>query len=140
MELPSKKLEHLAFNTRPEKEEHLMIVMDKSFLEEHLSQPLQTNFKQIKIAITFRTGYNGTFNVTNSNNNSSFPKSLTDKDGFIQINSPAGAYEMDSLNKEIKKIIIDGCRFTETDHPFAVKLKIFNAWIYFRNFQTRAKT
>ena len=41
--------------------------MDKSTHEEHLSQPLQTNNKQFKIAVTFLTGYNGIFNVTNSN-------------------------------------------------------------------------
>ena len=31
-------------------------------------QPLQTNNKQFKIAITFLTGYNGIFNVTHKNN------------------------------------------------------------------------
>ena len=38
MELPSKILEQIAFNTRPETEEHLLIVMDKNTHEEHLSQ------------------------------------------------------------------------------------------------------
>ena len=47
----------------------MLIVIDKSTHEEHLSQPLQTNYKQFKIAITFLTGYNGIFIVTNSNNN-----------------------------------------------------------------------
>ena len=42
--------------------------MDKSIHEEHLFQPLQTNNKQFKIAVTFLTVYNGVFNVTNSNN------------------------------------------------------------------------
>ena len=46
----------------------MLIVMDKPTHEEHLSQPLQTNNKQFKIAVTFLTGYNGIFNVTNSNN------------------------------------------------------------------------
>ena len=46
----------------------MLIVMDKSTHEEHLSQPLQTNNKQFKIAINFLTGYNGIFNVTNANN------------------------------------------------------------------------
>ena len=69
MELPSKILEHIAPNTRPKIDEHMLIVMDKSIQEEHLSQPLQTNNKQLKIAVTFLTGYNGIFNVTNSNNN-----------------------------------------------------------------------
>ena len=68
MELPSKLLEQIAFNTRPKLEEHMFIVLDKSFHEEHLSLPVKTNNKHFKIAITFLTGYNGVFNVTNSNN------------------------------------------------------------------------
>ena len=65
MELSSKILEEIAYNTRPKIEEHMLIVMDKSTQEEHLSQPLQTNNKQFKIAVTFLTGYNGIFNVAN---------------------------------------------------------------------------
>ena len=45
----------------------MLIVMDKITHEEQLSQPLQTNIKQFKIAITFLTGYIGNFNVTKSN-------------------------------------------------------------------------
>ena len=54
--LPSKILEQIAYNTRSRIEEHLLIVMDKSTHEEHLSQPLQTNNKQFKVAVTFLTG------------------------------------------------------------------------------------
>ena len=46
MELPNKLLEQIAFNTRSKKEEHMLIVMDKSTYEEQLYQPLQTNSKQ----------------------------------------------------------------------------------------------
>ena len=53
MELPSNLLEQIAFNTRPKIEEHMLIVMVKSTHEEHLFQPLQTNNKQFKIAVTF---------------------------------------------------------------------------------------
>ena len=53
MELPSKLLEQIAFNTRAKIEEHMLIIMDKSTHEEHLFQPLQTNNKQFKIAVTF---------------------------------------------------------------------------------------
>ena len=53
MELPSKILEQIAFNTRPKIEEHLLNIMDKPTHEEHLSQPLQTNNKQFKVGITF---------------------------------------------------------------------------------------
>ena len=53
MELPSKLLEQIAFNTRPKIEEHMLIIMDKSTHEEHLFEPLQTNNKQFKIAVNF---------------------------------------------------------------------------------------
>ena len=45
----------------------MLIVVDKSTLEESLSQPLQSIDKQFKIAVTILTGYNGIFNVTNKN-------------------------------------------------------------------------
>ena len=51
MELPSKILEQIAYNTRPKKEEHMLIVMNKSTHEEHLCQPIQTNIKQFEIAL-----------------------------------------------------------------------------------------
>ena len=53
MELPSKLLEEIAFNTRPKREEHISVAMDENTHEEHLSQPLQTNNKQFKLAVTF---------------------------------------------------------------------------------------
>ena len=59
MELHSKLLEQIAFNTRAKIEEQMLIVMDKSTHEEHLSQPLQTNIKQFKKAVTFLSGCNG---------------------------------------------------------------------------------
>ena len=120
MELPSKLLQQIAFNTRPKIEEHMLIVMDKSTTEEHLCQPLQTNKKQFKIAVTFLTGYNGTFNVTNENNRFYFTTSTSDiESSFITI-SP-GAYEIESLDDEIKRIcIIDG-HFTESNYPFKIR-------------------
>ena len=74
MELPSKLLEQIPYNTKSKIEEHMLIVMDKSMHEEHLFQPLRTNTKQFKIAVTFLTGYNGIFNVTDSNNKFYFTK------------------------------------------------------------------
>ena len=121
MELPSKSLEQIAFNTRPKIEEHILIVMDKSTHEEHLSQPLQTNIKQFKIAVTFLTGFNGIFNGTDKNNEFNFTKPYSDKDGLIQITLPAGACEIESLNNEMKRIIIDDEDFTETNYPFKIK-------------------
>ena len=99
MELQSKLSEQIAFNTRPEIEEHMLIVMNKSTHEEDLSQPLQTNIKQFEIAITSVTGYNGIFNVTDKNNKFYFTKSLSDEHGFIQILIPKVAYELESLIK-----------------------------------------
>ena len=120
MELSSKLLEQIVFNTSSKIEEHMLIVMDKSTHEEHLSQPLQTNNKQFKIAVTFLTGYNGIFNVTDKNNKFYLTKSITN-DGFIQIIIPPGAYEIESLNIEIKRSIIDEEHYTESNYPFTIK-------------------
>ena len=53
VELPSKLLKQIAFNAEPKKEEHLLIVMDKSKHEEYLPQTLQTKRKQHKTSATF---------------------------------------------------------------------------------------
>ena len=120
MELPSKFLEQNAYNTRPKIEEHMLIIMDKSTHEEHLFQPLQTNNKRFKIAITFLSAYNGIFNVTSKNNKFYFKKNLINED-FIQIIIPAGAYEIESLDAEIKRILIDKEHYTESTYPFTIK-------------------
>ena len=120
MELPSKILEQIAFITRPKIEEHMLIIMDKSTHEEHLSHPLQIN-KQIKIAVTFLSAYNGIFNVTNSNNKFYFTKSITDDNHYIMITIPPGAYEIESLNDEIERIIINHMHFSEENYPFQIK-------------------
>ena len=107
MELPSKLLEQIAFNTRRKIEEHMLIVMDESTHEDHLSQPLQMSNKQFELAVTFLTGFNGMLIVTDKNYKFYFAKSITDKDGLIQKTIPPGAYEIEFLNIEIKRIIID---------------------------------
>ena len=121
MELPSKLLEQIVPNTKPKIEEHVLINMNKPIHEEHLSQPLQTNNKQFKMAITFLSAYNGIFNVTNSNNKFYFTKSITDDDHYKMITIPSGAYEIDSLNDEIKRIIIDDEHFTSENYPFKIQ-------------------
>ena len=120
MELPSKLLEQIAFNTRPRIEEHMLIIMDKSTHEEHLSQPLRTNNKQFKISISFLSGYNGIFNVTNNKNKFYFKKTISD-DGYIKITIPIGAYEIEALDKELKRIIISENHFTQGNCPFKIK-------------------
>ena len=119
MELPSKLLEQTAIIKRLKIEEHMLIVMDNSTHEEHLSKPLQTNNKQYKIALTFLTCSNGIFKVTNSSNKFYFTKSISLEDGLIQITIPQGAYEIESLNNEIKRIIIE----EEANYPFTIKPK-----------------
>ena len=89
--------------------------------KEHIYQPLQTNNKQFEIVLTFSTGYNGIFNVTDKNNKFNFAKSVTNKDGFLQITLSPGAYEKDSLKDEIRRIIIDEGHFTETDYPITTQ-------------------
>ena len=84
-------------------------------------QPLQINYKQFNIAVAFLTGYNGIFNVTNSNNRFYFIKSFTDEDGFIQITLPLGAYEIESLNIENKSTFIEEEYYTEAIYPFTIK-------------------
>ena len=89
--------------------------------EEHLSQPFQTKNKRFKIAVTFLTGFNGIFKVTNSNSRFCFKKSITDGDDFIQIIIPTGAHEIEYLDDEIKRFIIDEGHFTEAISPFTIK-------------------
>ena len=56
--------------------------------------------------------------ITNSNNNK---KTITDEDGFVQIFIPPGAYEIESLSDEIKRIINDEEHCTEAIYPFKIK-------------------
>ena len=53
MKLSSKIFEQIVFITRPKLEDYMLIVMDISIHEEHLSQPLQTNNKQSKNSSNF---------------------------------------------------------------------------------------
>ena len=99
----------------------MLIVMDKSTHEEYLAQPLQTNNNQFKIAVTFLTGYNGIFNVTNSNNKFYFKKTITNEDILTKNTIPPGAYEPESLNEEIKRIIIDQGQYNQDEYPFTIK-------------------
>ena len=95
--------------------------MDKSTQKEHLAQPLQTDNKQYKIAVAFLTGYNGVFNLTNSNITLYFKKSITNALDFIQNTIPPGASEIGALNKEVKRIINIKNYYSETEYPFTIK-------------------
>ena len=48
-------------------------------------------------------------------------KTITKEEDFIQITIPEGAYEIESLNDEIKRIIIDKGHYTQEDYPFTIK-------------------
>ena len=119
--MSTKLLEQIAHNIKPKIEEHMLIVMDKSTHKGHLFQPIQTNNKHFKLAVTFLSSYNGIFNVTDRNRNFYFIKSITDKDVYIQKTIPPGAYELENLNFEIKRIIIDEGHYTEANYPFCIK-------------------
>ena len=121
MEPITKMLEKIAFYIRLKIEEHMLIVMDKSTHEKQLTQPLQTNNTQFKIAVTFLTAYNGIFNVATSNIRFYFKKTITNEEDCIQINIPPGAYEIESLNNEIRKFIIDKGLYSGYEYPFMVK-------------------
>ena len=71
--------------------------------------------------MTFVTGYNGNFNVKISNYKFYFKKTFSDGDDFIQITIPQVTYEIESLNNEIKRIIIDEEHYTEANYPLTIK-------------------
>ena len=48
-------------------------------------------------------------------------KSIGDEDGYVQMSTPSGAYEIESLNNEIKRNIIDDEYFAEANYPFTIK-------------------
>ena len=120
MELSSKILEQIAFITRPNIDEHMSIIMNKSTHKEHLSQPLQTNIKQFEITVTKLTGYNGIFIVTNKNNYFSLNASFNDND-FNQVTPPQKSFEIESLHNQLSRIIIEEGFLTEVNYPITIK-------------------
>ena len=121
MELPSKILEQIAFNRRSKFEDYMLINMNRTMCEEHLSQALPTNNIQFEIAVTFPIAYNGFFNITSSNNIFYFQESITDEDGFFILSISPGSYKIESLNKENKRIFIDEGHYTAVNYPFTIK-------------------
>ena len=71
--------------------------------------------------MTFLTGFNGVFNITNSNNKFYFKKTIVNEDGFVQITIPPGAYEIEALDKELRRIIISEEHYTQASYPFKIK-------------------
>ena len=120
MELPSKILEQIAFNTRPKIEEHMLFVMEKSAHEEYLSHPLPTNNKQYKVDVTFLNGCDGIFNVTNETKKFTFISNFEGaENNMLQV--PLRAYEPESFNAEVKRNFIEEGYITEEAYPFGMK-------------------
>ena len=67
------------------------------------------------------TGCNGFFNVTNKKSKVYFAKTFIDKGGFIHVTIPLGAFEIENLNDESRKNIIEESQFTEVDCHFTDK-------------------
>ena len=121
MELPSKRLKIIVFNTRHKIGEHMLIVVVKFTHEEPLPQPLQTNNKQFKIAVTFVISYKGIDNVIRKYDIFIFIFVFKDAE-FNATHIPPGAYEIESLNIEIKRIIINKAYATDEVYLFEIKL------------------
>ena len=116
MELQSKFLEEMDFNTRASTEEHMLIAMDKSIHEENFSQSLQTNNEQFKVAVTFLTSYNDVFDVTSKKFQFSFT-SVFEVAENSTISILPGANELQSLIVEIRRIILEEGRKSEENYP-----------------------
>ena len=117
MELPSNLLEQKAFITRIKIEDHMLVGMDKSTHEEHLSQPHQTNNRQFQIAVTFPTDHNGIFSVKDKNTKFYFTESIDDEEPR-QVTILPVANELENLEKEIKRVIIQEGHYTDETHHF----------------------
>ena len=48
-------------------------------------------------------------------------KSITDEDGFVQITIKLGAYKIEALDQELKRVIISENHFTEANYPFKIQ-------------------
>ena len=70
------------------------------------------------MAVTFLTGYKGIFNITNKNNKFYF---INPANETVMITIPHGAYELERLDLEIKRIIIEAGHITENFCPFSIK-------------------
>ena len=122
MELPTKPSKQIGLNKRPKLEEHTLFVMDKSTDEEHLSHPLRTKNKQPILAVTFLTDYSGIVFVKNKNFKFIF-MAVFEK---TEYNVVQEAYEIQSLNGKIERIIIEEGFITKEDYPFTFKPNFSN--------------
>ena len=103
----------------------MLIVIDESTLEENWSQPIPISFKQLEIAITILTGYNGNFKVARRNDKLSF-QSLYDGDDCKEIGIPSRFYGIESSNFENKRNIIEKEYATGEIQQFSFEPKLSN--------------
>ena len=90
----------------------MLLIMDKSLQQEILLQHLHTNKIKFSMVITFWTGYNRIFNVRNKNN--IFHITVSNNGNvFNHSTLPPGAYEIESLNNEMKRVSNEERYFTE---------------------------
>ena len=103
MELPNKLKEQTLFKTAILKiEEHLLPVVYISTLEENSTQPTKkTKIEQCSFAVTFLTVYNGIFVAATKFNKLYFTPPTSDDDFNVNFKIPPGAYELESLNREV---------------------------------------
>ena len=104
MAFPNKRLEQIAFNTRCKIPKHMVRAKDNFTHEQHLSETLQTSNKQLNIAVTFRTGYTGIFNVTNENIEF-ISTSAFEGAEYNVISKPSRAYEVEPSDKKIERML-----------------------------------
>ena len=50
-----------------------------------------------------------------------FMKSITDEDGFVQTTITPGVYQIEALDKEMKRIVFGEDHYTEANYPFKLK-------------------
>ena len=84
----------------------MLIVLDRPAVEEKISQVVRANQNQFKFAVTFLTGYNGIFIGTAKSNKLIFI-SVFEGPEINVITIPPDAYEMESMDKENKRIKMD---------------------------------
>ena len=104
MELSNKLKEQTLFKTAIIKiEEHLLPVV---YIYLHLkkiqlSQQKKTKIEQCSFAVTFLTVYNGIFVAATKFNKLYFTPPTSDDDFNVNFKIPPGAYELESLNREV---------------------------------------
>ena len=120
--------------------------MDNPTREENFIEPLITNNKDFKTAITFLTGYNGNFNITEIDNKF---YCITPEKIIVDIVLEKGAYELEAMDLEIKRLmVLNGDSDGETI-PITIKqdfstqgsiMEIIDRWGIYFTFDSTTRT